>query len=54
LQMVGNDALDIMRKKVKDLRDIVLIPDAGHFVQMDQKAAFNQAVIGFLKSLPLK
>lgn len=54
LQMVGNDALDIMRKKVKDLRDIVLIPDAGHFVQMEQKAAFNKAVIGFLKTLPLE
>ena len=48
LQMVGNDAMDIMREKVKDLRDIVLIPDAGHFVQQEQKTAFNQILVTFL------
>ena len=51
LQMVGPDAMDIMRQKVKDLRDVVLIPDAGHFVQMEQKEAFNQALLTFLQSL---
>lgn len=49
LQMVGADALAIMRDKVPGLRDIVLIPDAGHFVQMEQADAFNACVTGFLK-----
>ncbi len=51
LQMVGDDALDIMRGKVKDLRDLILIPDAGHFVQLEQADEFNYAVINFLKIL---
>lgn len=51
LQMVGSDALDIMREKVKGLRDIVLVPDAGHFVQMEQPAAFNTALLEFLQGL---
>ena len=51
LQMVGNDALDIMRKKVKYLRDIVLIPNAGHFVQLEQTQVFNEALLTFLRDL---
>lgn len=49
LQMVGTDAMDIMREKVRGLRGIVLIPEAGHFVQMEQADAFNNALLEFIR-----
>jgi len=51
LQMIAPDALDIMRRRVPDLRGIELIEQAGHFVQMEQPAATNRALLGFLDSL---
>ncbi len=53
LQMVGPDALENMREKVKLLKDIVLIENAGHFVQSEQIQAFNDALMSFLGSLDL-
>ena len=50
LQMVGEQALELMKSKVKQLEDIVIIENAGHFVQMEQKALFNEHVINFLKT----
>jgi len=51
LKMIPGDALDVMRRRVPDLRDIVLIKDAGHFVQQEQPAATNAALLRFLRSL---
>lgn len=51
LEMIAPDALDIMKKRVPDLRAIHLIPDAGHFVQMEQPEAMNEALIPFFKSI---
>jgi pimeloyl-ACP methyl ester carboxylesterase len=43
-------AADYMSKKIQDCRKVV-IPDAGHASNMDQPAAFNNAVLEFLGSL---
>lgn len=51
LQMIPADALDIMRRRVPDLRDAVIVPDAGHFVQQEQPEAVNAALLKFLASL---
>jgi pimeloyl-ACP methyl ester carboxylesterase len=51
LKMIASDALDVMRARVPDLRGIELIPGAGHFVQMEQPAATNRALLTFLSSL---
>ena len=44
-------AADYMAAKIAGARKI-LIPDAGHAANLDQPAAFNQAVAAFLATLP--
>jgi pimeloyl-ACP methyl ester carboxylesterase len=51
LQMIDPNAIEIMKRRVPNLRDIVLVPDAGHFVQQEQPAAVNAAMAKFLRSL---
>jgi pimeloyl-ACP methyl ester carboxylesterase len=51
LKMIASDALDVMRARVPDLRGIELVPDAGHFVQMEQPLATNRALLKFLAEL---
>lgn len=51
LQMVPPDAIDIMRRRVPDLREVVIIDRAGHFVQQEQPAAVNAALLKFLRGL---
>jgi len=51
LRMIAPDALDIMRRRTPDLRGVELIEGAGHFVQMEQPAATNAALLRFLGSL---
>ena len=51
LQMLRPDVVDIMRRNVPDLRDAVIVPDAGHFVQQEQPAAVNAALLKFLAGL---
>ena len=53
LKMLPADALDTMRRRVPQLRDVVLIPKAGHFVQQEQPQAVNTALLRFLRSLEL-
>lgn len=48
LQMVGTDALRLLRERMPRLSSIVLVPGAGHFVQLEQPDAFNQALLQFL------
>ena len=43
--------IDYMVRKIPDARKVVL-PDAGHTANLDNPAAFNAAVSGFLASLP--
>ena len=51
LKLIPPDALDTMRRRVPGLRDVVLVPGAGHFVQQEQPAAVNEALLKFLRSL---
>jgi len=51
LKMIPPDALAVMRRRVPNLRDVALIPDAGHFVQQEQPHAVNAALLAFLASL---
>ena len=43
-------AADYMSKKIPDCKKVV-IPEAGHAVNMDQPKAFNEAVLEFLQSV---
>jgi pimeloyl-ACP methyl ester carboxylesterase len=40
-----------MADTVADLRDVVLVPEMGHWIQQEDPAATNEALLGFLKSL---
>ena len=51
LKMIPPDALEVMGRRCPDLRDVTLVPDAGHFVQMEQATATNAALLRFLKTL---
>ena len=48
LKMLPADALDTMRRRVPQLRDVVLIPKAGHFVQQERPEETNAALLAFL------
>jgi pimeloyl-ACP methyl ester carboxylesterase len=47
----GRDPLPRMRSLVPDLRELVLIPDAGHLVQMERAAEVNAHLLRFLAAL---
>ncbi len=51
LKMIPSDAIDTMRRRIPDLRGVVLVPGAGHFVQQEQPQAVNAALLDFLRSL---
>ena len=40
-----------IRQNVPNLKDLVLVPGAGHWVQQERPAEVNAALIGFLKGL---
>lgn len=51
LKLMTNNALDIMQQRVPDLRINRIIKNAGHFVQQEQAAAFNDSLLIFLSTL---
>jgi pimeloyl-ACP methyl ester carboxylesterase len=51
LKMIPANALVSMRRRVPDLRDVVLVPGAGHFVQQEAPGPVNAALVKFLKGL---
>jgi pimeloyl-ACP methyl ester carboxylesterase len=51
LQMIAPDALDVMRRRVPDLRGVEIIEGAGHFVQMERAEEVNRALLNFLDGL---
>jgi pimeloyl-ACP methyl ester carboxylesterase len=51
LKMLPADALEIMRRRIPQLRGTLLVPGAGHFVQQEQPLAVNAALLEFLRSL---
>lgn len=51
LKMIPGNAIELMRQRVPELRDVVLVPGAGHFVQQEKPQAVNAALLSFLRSL---
>lgn len=50
--ITGNAAgLDAMKELLPDLRDVVLIPGAGHWTQQERPQEVNQALLSFLGGL---
>jgi len=45
------DAVEAMRKHVVDLRDALVVPGAGHWIQQEAPAQTNEALIAFLRGL---
>lgn len=43
--------VDAIRGHVTDLRDVVIVPDAGHWVQQEKSDEVNAALPGFLAGL---
>jgi pimeloyl-ACP methyl ester carboxylesterase len=44
-------SIDTMKALVPDLRDVVMLPGAGHWTQQERPAEVNAAMISFLKGL---
>lgn len=51
LSMMGSDPLGAMAQQVPGLKEIHLIPGAGHFVQMQEPDRVNAAMLSFLETL---
>ncbi|ALG86583.1 alpha/beta fold hydrolase [Gordonia phthalatica] len=51
LTMMGRAALATMADLVPGLRSTLVVPGAGHFVQMEAPATVNDAITGFLRDL---
>ncbi len=51
LGMIDDNALDAFRSRCDDLRGIILIEGAGHFVPMEKPAQTNAQMLRFLASL---
>jgi pimeloyl-ACP methyl ester carboxylesterase len=47
----GRDPLQRMRSLVADLRELVLIPGAGHLVQMEKPHEVNAELLRFLAAI---
>jgi len=47
----GDDPLALMRAQFPDLREVVMIPGAGHLVQLEKPSEVNEAMLRFLASL---
>ena len=44
-------SIDAMKAQCDDMRDVVLLPGAGHWTQQERPAETNAALIKFLKGL---
>lgn len=51
IKLAGDAPLAHMREKVKDLRAVELLPDAGHFIQQEQPELLNRLLLEFLAGL---
>lgn len=47
----GRDPIESMRARVPDLRQVAMVPEAGHLVQMERPSAVNEWLVRFLSSL---
>lgn len=51
IKLAGDAPLDHMRDKVRDLRGVELLPDAGHFIQQEQPELLNSLLLEFMAEL---
>lgn len=51
LQMIDSSALERMATRLDQFQGAQLIPDAGHFVQMESAEAFNAVLLEFVSAL---
>lgn len=51
LVMAGDGAMDFMRARVADLRECLIVPQAGHWVQQEQAQIVNEVLLRFLNSV---
>ncbi len=51
VKLGGPEDFDVMRRQVKDLRGLTLVPDAGHFVPQEQPARCNELLLDFCAQL---
>ena len=49
--VLGMAPIDAMRSHTADLRDVVMVPGAGHWVQQERPEAVNAALLRFLAGL---
>ncbi|HSB96699.1 MAG TPA: alpha/beta hydrolase, partial [Spongiibacteraceae bacterium] len=47
----GDDPISLMRAQFPDLREVAMIPAAGHLVQMERPADVNTHLLRFLETL---
>lgn len=47
----GPEPFAVMKSRVKNLREVALIPNCGHFLQQEQPDTLNELLLDFLKSL---
>ncbi|KAA1189441.1 alpha/beta hydrolase [Pseudohalioglobus sediminis] len=51
ISLAGDGPFEHMRAKVKDLRGLHLLPEAGHFIQQEQPEMLNELLLAFLEGL---
>lgn len=51
LRMIPDDALESMRRRVPRLSGVVMVDDAGHWVQQEQPQRVNETLLRFLSSI---
>jgi pimeloyl-ACP methyl ester carboxylesterase len=51
VRMMDPTGIERMEQSLPDFRGAAVIPGAGHWVQQETPAAFNDALLGFLRSL---
>jgi pimeloyl-ACP methyl ester carboxylesterase len=51
VRMMDPTGIERMEQSLPDFRGAAIIPGAGHWVQQETPAAFNDALLGFLRSL---
>ncbi len=51
MAIMGPHAIDKMKKRVPDLRAVIVLPGEGHWIQQEAPAQTNEALIAFLRGL---
>jgi len=51
MEAVGTEIFDRMKFRVTDLRGIKIIPNAGHFVQLEKAAETSEAILAFINTV---